>query len=143
MKNELLSMIKKAMLSKNQLELDVLRLIKTEFMNFETAKNATVLDEAAEIKILMKMVKQRKDSIVEFQKANRLDLVEKETAEMEIIKTYLPKEVSEDEIASYVDEVLSTLNTPNIGSVIGSVKSKFPTADGSLVAKVVKSKLMK
>ena len=49
MKNELLSMIKKAMLSKNQLELDVLRLIKTEFMNFETAKNATVLDDAAEI----------------------------------------------------------------------------------------------
>lgn len=143
MKNELLSMIKKAMLSKNQLELHVLRLIKTEFMNFETAKNATVLDEAAEIKILMKMVKQRKDSILEFQEANRLDLVEKEKAEMEIIKTFLPKDISEDEITSYVDEVLSTLDTPNIGSVIGAVKSKFPTADGSLVAKIVKSKLVK
>lgn len=143
MKNELLSMIKKAMLSKNQLELHVLRLIKTEFMNFETAKNATVLDDAAEIKILMKMVKQRKDSILEFQEANRLDLVEKEKAEMEIIKKFLPKEITEEEITSYVDEVLSTLASPNMGSVIGVIKSKFPTADGSLVAKVVKSKLMK
>lgn len=143
MKNELLSMIKKAMLSKNQAELNVLRLIKTEFMNFETAKNAPVLDEQAEIKILMKMIKQRNDSITQYKEAGRMDLVSKETEEVEIIKTFLPAEVSENEIISFVENLLSTTSTPNMGAIIGAVKAKYPTAEGSLVAKVVKSKLVK
>lgn len=142
MKNKLLGLIKKSMLSKDRERLNVLRLIKTEFMQFETAKDAKILDNDAEMKILNKMVKQRRDSISEFTKANRMDLVEKEIIEMGIIQEFLPTEPTEEEITIYVDELLSTMENKNMGIVIKSVKEKYTNADGKLVAKIVKSKLI-
>lgn len=141
MKEQLDSMIKNAMLTKNIALLNVLRLIKTEFMVFETAKNATVLDNDAELSILNKMVKQRRDSVNEFTKANRMDLVEKESEEIEIIMGFLPKEGSIEDIEKYVDYLLTTIEGKNMGLFIKEVKTKYPTNDGSVIAKIVKSKL--
>ena len=78
MKLDLLYLIKKAMLSRNSFELGVLRLMKTEFVNFENSANAAKLTEVEESKIIIKMIKQRKDSVEQYNKANRSDLAEKE-----------------------------------------------------------------
>jgi len=140
MKTELLALIKNAMLSKNEVELRVLRLIKTEFMNFETAKNATELTIAEEIKILNKMIKQRKDSSEQYKNGHRFDLVDQEENEIQILKKYLPAEPTIDELTSYAKELLSK-GGGNMGSYISAIKTKFPTADGKIVANIVKENI--
>lgn len=140
MKTELLSLIKKAMLSKNEVELRVLRLIKTEFMNFETAKNATELTPVKEIEILNKMIKQRKDSVEKYKEAHRFDLAEQEEKEIEIIEKFLPSKPTDEELTAYAKEVISK-GDGNMGSYINAIKLKFPSADGKTVANIVKENL--
>lgn len=141
MKNELNELIKQAMLSKNKVELSVLRFIKTEFTRFETAENAKELTNEAEINILNKMCKDRANSAQMYKSAGRNDLADVENQEIEVIKTFLPKEASEDEIKTYFDEIYDPANK-NMGAYIKQVKQKYPTADGKMVADIVKSKLV-
>lgn len=145
MKTELLSLIKKAMLSKNQVELNVLRLIKTEFMKFETAKNAGELNDAAEINILKGMVKQRNQSIEEYTKAGRMDLVEKEKAEIEVIETFLPQMVSEDELKGVISSLINTngiTDMKGMGIVMNSLKSTYGSSfDAGLANRLFKQQI--
>ena len=140
MKEKLLSLIKKAIITKNTDELKVLRLIKTEFINFETAKNASELTSVEEIKILNRMIKQRRESAKQYKEAHRFDLAEAEEKEIEIITNYLPIGPTEEEIMSYVKELTSN-DITNIGAYINAVKLKFPTADGKKIADIVKQLL--
>lgn len=140
MKIDVLALIKRAILTRNRFELGVLRLMKTEFVNFETAANATKLTEDDESKIIMKMIKQRKDSVEQFNKANRTDLAEKEQAEIVFLSTFLPKEASKEDISAYVIEVVSK-GGGNMGSYIKEVKLKFPTSDGKFVSEEVKKNM--
>ena len=140
MKIDLSYLIKNAMLSKNSFELGVLRLMKTEFVNFETSVNATILTDIEESKIIIKMIKQRKDSIEKYNDANRNDLAEKEKNEIDFLSTFLPKEASKEDIVSYIIEVISK-GGGNMGSYIKEVKLKFPTSDGKFVADEVKKNL--
>ncbi len=140
MKIDLLALIKKAMLSRNTFELGVLRLMKTEFVNFETAANSTKLTDVDEAKIIMKMIKQRKDSVEKYNEANRSDLAEKEQAEIVFLSTFLPKEASKEDISAYVIEVVSK-GGGNMGSYIKEVKLKFPTSDGKFVSEEVKKNM--
>ena len=119
MKNELLGLIKKAMISKNTLELGVLRLIKTEFSEFENAKDAKELTKEVETNILNKMVKQRNDSIEKFTDAGRLDLVKQEQDEKEFILTFLPKQLTESEIVTIIVEK----KFPSIGECMNHFKN--------------------
>ena len=119
MKNELLGLIKKAMISKNTLELGVLRLIKTEFSEFENAKDAKELTKEVETNILNKMVKQRNDSIEKFTDAGRLDLVKQEQDEKEFILTFLPKQLTESEII----EIIVEKKFPSIGECMNYFKN--------------------
>jgi len=141
MKLDLLYLIKKAMLSRNSFELGVLRLMKTEFVNFENSANAAKLTEVEESKIIIKMIKQRKDSVEQYNKANRSDLAEKEQAEIVFLSTFLPKEASKEDISAYVIEVVSK-GGGNMGYYIKEVKSKFPTSDGKFVAEEVKKNMI-
>jgi len=134
-------LIAKATFDRDNTRMLTLRMIKAKLLEFKTAKNAKPLDEAAEIQILKKMVKQREDSAKMYEEANRLELAANEKAEICIISEFLPEEASEDEIREYVNNCGIDLIKANMGSIIKAVKQKYPTADGKLVADIVKSSL--
>ena len=138
MKNELLNLIKRAMLSKNTIELNTIRAIKTKFTEFENSKGMPILTEAEEIRILNKMVKERIESADIYHENNRHDLAIKERAEAEVIQKFLPKEATKEEIKSFVS-TLGTFSQKEMGSTIAVVKAKFTNADGKLVSEIVKA----
>lgn len=140
MRTDLLALIKKAMLSQDKIELETLRAIKTKFTEFTTSKGSPVLDDAEEVKILNKMAKERIETAAVYTENNRTDLAEKELAEAEIIKRFLPKEASKEEIETFVD-TLDAFSQKEMGLVIKKVKENFKNADGKLVADIVKSKI--
>ena len=142
MKTELMSLIKESMLAKNEVRTRTLRLIKTEFMKFETAKNATELNESAEINILKAMIKQRDQSVEQYTEANRFDLAEQEKLEIEIIESFLPKMLSEDELKGAIFAVVKLNNITDMkgmGIVMNSLKSSY----GSLFDAGLANKLFK
>ena len=104
-----------------------------------------VLDDAAVIAIVDKLVKQRKDSITQFTAGNRPDLVEKETAELQVLETYLPQRLGADEIAAQVGAIVTELGASgpgDMGKVMAAVKTKLAgKADMGLVSAAVKKAL--
>ncbi len=136
--------VKDAMRAKDKERLATLRLITAAIKQKEVDERIE-LDDAAVLAVLEKMVKQRKDSIEQFEKASRDDLIKKEQDELKIIQTYLPEQLAEDEVAKIVDEVVSATGAEgmkDMGKVMGQVKAKVAgQADMGLVSKLVKSKL--
>lgn len=104
-----------------------------------------VLDDAAVVAIVDKLVKQRKDSIAQFTAGLRPDLVEKETAELEVLEGYLPQRLDADAIAAQVEAIVSELGASgpaDMGKVMGAVKSRLAgQADMTLVSAAVKKAL--
>ena len=123
--------------------LAVLRAIKNEFLKYKTAKNAKPLDDTAEIQILKKMAAQREESIEMFKAGGRQDLVLKETAELDILREYLPAEVGREEILAALDDWMktNTLEKKTMGLAIRYIKQILPMADGKLTSDIVKEKL--
>ena len=141
MKEQINELIKGAMLAHNIVELRTFRLIKTEFGEFQNAKNAKVLDEVAEINILNKMIKERKDSIEKYTDANRLDLARQEMEEIEVIKRFLPADVSEEDLKNYVWHWVFAKGLTKMGDIMKMVKLKYPTADGKILSDMIKIEL--
>lgn len=104
-----------------------------------------VLDDAAVIAIIDKLIKQRKDSIAQFGGAGRTDLVDKETAELKVLESYLPQRLSADEIAAQVQAIVAEIGAAgpgNMGKVMAAVKAKLAgQADMGLVSAAVKQAL--
>jgi uncharacterized protein len=104
-----------------------------------------VLDDAAVIAIIDKLVKQRKDSITQFSAGNRPDLVEKEAAELQVLEAYLPQRLGADEVAAEVAKVVADLGAAgpgDMGKVMGAVKTRLAgKADMALVSAAVKKAL--
>ena len=132
------ALIKEAMKSGNKLRLETLRAIKTAEMEYRTAKNAKPLDESAEVGILRKMVSQREDAAAEYVRGGREDLAEKELLEVEVIKEFLPAEVSREAIENAAREIITDRDMKKMGQYIKALKDKFPTADGKKIAETVK-----
>lgn len=103
------------------------------------------LDDAAIVGIVDKLIKQRKDSIAQFSAAGRTDLVEKETAELQVLEGYLPARLSAEEIAAQVAALVAELGATgpgDMGKVMGAAKAKFAgNADMGLVSAAVKQAL--
>jgi uncharacterized protein YqeY len=138
--------IKKAMLAKNKEELDALRAIKSLILLAETEKGASAdISEDSENKLLMKAAKQRKESADIFQQQNRSDLAEKERKQLEIINRYLPKQLTEDELAKALQNIISEVGASgpqDIGKVMGAATKKLAgQADGKMISEVVKKLL--
>ena len=139
--------IMSAMKAHDTVRTETLRGMKTAFMEWRTAKDnvGKIFNEATETQILNKMVKQRKEAIAEFEKAGRADLVEHEKQQMNIIQEFLPQAATEDDILKCFNDVIGqdgfepTKN--NMGIIIKTIKGALPTADGGLVAQIVKSRL--
>lgn len=136
--NKLDDLIKGAMKSGEKTRLGVFRSIKTAFMEFRTAKDAKPLDDAAEIKVLRKLVAQREDAAAEYVRGGREDLAENELKEAEIIKEFLPAEISRETIAEEGRKIIEVKEMRMMGGYIKALKEKFPTADGKLISEVVK-----
>jgi len=138
--------IKKAMLAQDKVKLDALRGVKKEFLEAKTAKggNGELSDEQA-IKILQKMVKQRKDAAEMYVNAGRQELAEKEMAETGIIEAYLPAPMSEEELASNILSIMEQLGAKgpqDMGKVMGAAnKALAGKAEGRIIAQKVKELL--
>ena len=115
--------IKEAMKNKDSIALESLRAIKSSILLFNTQKgNTSEISEADEIKILSKLVKQRKESADIYISQNRSDLAKTETDQAEIIKKFLPKQLNEEEIESVVIEIIKKTNSSgmqDMGKVMG------------------------
>ena len=134
------SLILNSMKEKNSDRVKVLRLIKTELVKKE--KDCKKLDSVIESSVLLKQISQREDSINQFKQANRIDLVESEEKELEIIKEFAPKQVSEEEIVAETERVISTLGTitmKDMKNILSEVQKKYPTANGKIVSQIVKN----
>ncbi len=138
--------IKKAMLAKDEKGLRALRAIKAAILLAKTAEGAgDTLTEDAEIKLLQKLVKQRKDSIEIFEKQNREDLAVKEREEVEVIEQFLPKQLSSEEIKAVVAEIIKQTGVTSmagLGQVMGvATKQLAGKADGKVISGIVKEML--
>jgi len=136
--NKLDDLIKEAMKSGEKTRLGVFRSIKTAFMEFRTAKDAKPLDDAAEIKVLRKMIAQREDAAAEYVRGGREDLAEKELLEVQVIKEFLPAEITRETIEEAARGIIDVKELKMMGGYIKALKEKFPTADGKLISEVVK-----
>ncbi len=134
--------IKEAMKAKQADRLLALRAIKSEILLAQTSGGATELNEEAEIKILQKLVKQRKDSAETYQKAGRTELYEKEIGEVAVIEEYLPAQLSESELVELINKVIADTGASSIkdmGKVIGVVNKQVSgRAEGKVIAQKVK-----
>ncbi len=143
MKNKIMEDIKVAMRNKDKERLAVLRGVKGAIQMKELDLKKE-LDEDEVTAIISKEIKSRNESISEFKKGNREDLIEKTQSEIKILNEYMPELMSEEEISSIVDEAFKNLNPTmkDMGKVMGYVTPKVKgKADMALVSKVVKDKL--
>ena len=135
-------LIMEAIKEKDSVASATYRMIKNEFLKYKTAKNAKPIDDAAEIAIMQKMVKQREESIEDFKKANRQDLIVQEIAQINVIKKFLPKVATSEEIETYVKNTYPEgIEQKSMGAVIKEVKERFIGADGKIIADIVKSNI--
>lgn len=136
--------LKQALKNKEELKLSVLRMLKTALKNAEIAAKGTLSDDDA-MKILGTQAKQRKDAIEQFTKGDRSDLADKEKAELEIIETYLPEKMGEDEVRKIVQaKIVEAGDDLNFGKIMGMVmKEVGQGADGQLVRTVLTEEIEK
>lgn len=147
LKDRLAQDLTTAMKARDGLRTDVLRMAKTAITNREIEKRAA-LDEAETLKILTTLVKQREDSIDQFRKGGRPELADREQAEIEILRAYLPAEASDEEIAAAVDAAATesgATSMKDLGKVMKAaiqvLKNAGKPADGKRVNEAVKKRL--
>ena len=137
--------IKAAMLAKDSVRLASLRAIKTAFMMAETEKGAGNLTAEGQLKIIQKQVKQRKDAAAIYQQQGRADLVEDEMAQVVVLESFLPEQMSEEEIENAVKGIIADLGASSIadmGKVMGVASKQLSSrADGKVIATKVRQLL--
>ena len=136
--------LKQAMLDKNDLQRDTIRMFLAEVQRFEIDTKEEA-DDAKAIQIINKMIKQRNDSISQFKSGGRNDLAKKEEKEVEILSKYKPEQLSEEEVTRKVKEAIKTSGASSMqdmGKVMGILNSSLAgSADMSMVSKIVKEEL--
>ncbi len=140
--------LKKAMLARDEKGLRALRAIKSAILLAKTAEGAAAeISEEAEVKMLQKLVKQRKDSIEIFEQQNRADLALKEKEEVEVIEKFLPQQLSADEIKQVVASIIQEAGATDIsalGKIMGIASKQLAgKADGKAISTAVKELLTK
>ena len=136
--------MKEAMKNKEKEKLTVIRMVKAALDKERIDKKAEVNDDLL-IDVVNKQVKMRNDSLEEFKKANRADLIKQTEEELEILKDYLPEQLSEEEVITIIEEVINEVNAETIkdmGKVMKEVTPKVKgKADMKHVSEIIKSKL--
>lgn len=144
LKEKLLEDLKNSMKEKNILRKNVIQMVRAAILQVEKDKNITVSDEQI-IQIMAKEVKTRKDSLEDYQKGGRQDLVDQTKQEIQIIEEYLPKQLSKEELKAKVQEVIQetgATSMKDMGKVMKAAKEKIGAAsDGKSINEVVKELL--
>ena len=143
LEQKIMGELKTAMLAKDEKALRSLRAVKAAILLAKTSEGANgELKEEDEIKLLQKLVKQRKDSLEIFTQQNREDLAQKEKEEIEVIEKFLPKQMSADELKTELKQIIAEVgaSTPaDMGKVMGAASKKFAgKADGKTISAMVK-----
>lgn len=145
LKEKILEDMKNAMKNKEADRLSAVRFLQAAVKNKEIELRPHAISDTDILAVIKKMAKQRKDSIMEFEKANRTDLVDKEKFELTVLEEYLPKQMSAEEVAKVVSEVIQSLGAKDMkqmGAVIKEVQARTSgAADGKMISDLVKSKL--
>ena len=140
---------KKAIKNKEQDKINALRLIRSAIkdkdISSRSSENKEVISDTDILTLLISLIKQRKDSIEQFQKASRDDLIKNEQSEIDVINQYLPNQKTEEETEIIIDNLIKANNLENLkdmGKLMGFVKKDYPgEVDMGLVSKIAKSKL--
>ena len=135
--------LKQAMLEKNDLVRDTIRMFLSEVQRYEI-DNKEEVDDTKALQIINKMIKQRNDSISQFRDGGRDDLADKEQSEVDILSKYKPAQLSEEEVSKKVSEAIEqsgASSMQDMGKVMGQLKSLAGSADMGLISKLVKEKL--
>ncbi|MCA6440064.1 MAG: GatB/YqeY domain-containing protein [Sediminibacterium sp.] len=145
---QVMGAMKEAMKSKNEGLLRGLRAIKAEIIKAKTEPGANgQVTAEGELKLLQKMMKQRKDSLDIFQQQNRIDLAQKEQEEIAVIEQFLPAQMSEEELQAAISAIIQELGASSVadlGKVMGVASKQLAgKADGKAIAGVVKTLLSK
>lgn len=140
-------LIPSVMKERNAVRFNSLKMIKTELVKAKTSGEK--YDEGVEQKLLTKMVKQYSDAIKEFEENNAMELAEQYKQELAVIKEFAPQEASEEEIIAEVDKVIADMiergvepHIKELKNVISAVKTKYPTADGTLISLNFRKKVL-
>lgn len=143
MNNKIAEDLKNAMKNGDKFTLSVLRMLKSALQLESINKKQDLTDDDV-ITVVKRQVKQRKDSIAEFEKYQKLDEVDSLKKEIEVLNTYLPEEMSKEEIIKVIDEVFAELNPTSMkdmGNVMKMINERITNADMSLISKLVKERL--
>jgi len=144
LEERLIEEMKQAMKSNEKLRLSTIRMIRTSVKNKEIEVRKKLEDEEIQ-RVIQGMLRKSEESVEQFRAGGRMDLVEKETQEMEILKSFLPKSLSQEEILKVIDETIQenqASSLKDLGKVMKSVMSKLAgKADGKLINQLVKERL--
>src|SRR5688572_7559572 len=146
LEQKIMAELKTAMLARDEASLRSLRAVKAAILLAKTSEGAGgELKEEDEIKLLQKLVKQRKDSLEIFQQQNRTDLAQKEEEEIAVIEKFLPKQLSHEEIKAEVSRIISETgasSSADMGKVMGAATKQLAgKADGKTISVIVKELL--
>lgn len=145
LERKVMEKLKSAMKAKDRGQMEALRSVKSAILLAKTESNSKELSDEAELKLVQKLVKQRRDSAEIYREQNREDLAEPETKEAEIIAQFLPEQMSESEIAEKVDAIIAKTGADSMkdmGKVMGITSKELAgKADGKTISKIVKEKL--
>ena len=144
MKEKILNDLKEAMKEKNKEKLSVIRMVKGAIQLEEINKKKELTDDEI-IAIITKQIKTRKESIVEFEKGNRQDLIQTTASEIEILNTYMPEQMSEEEVMAIIEDAFTTVcptSVKDMGKLMGIISPKVRgKADLGFVNQVIREKL--
>ena len=148
LKDQISADIKSAMKAKDKVRLETVRSIKKVLLEKESdirGEGHEELTPDEEMGILVQQAKQRRDSITQYTNAGREDLAEQEAQELAVIESYLPSQLSDDEVAAVIDEIIASVGASgprDMGKVMGPAMQKLKgQADGKKVQEMVKAKL--
>ncbi len=137
--------VKTAMKEKNQVRLNTLRFLQSAIKNREIDMRPEPLTGDEVMSVLKKLVKQRKESIEQYQAGGRQDLVESEAAELKILEAYLPQQMGRDQVEKIVTDVIAALGAKSVkdmGQVMKEVMARTQgTADNKTISEIIKAKL--
>jgi len=145
LKEKILEDIKNAMKSKEAERLSAIRFLQAAVKNREIELRPNAITDEDVLGVIKRMAKQRKDSISEYEKAGRADLVDKEKFELSVMEEYLPQQMTQDQVAAIVSEVIQAQGATSqkqMGGVIKEVMAKTAgRADGKMISDLVRSQL--
>lgn len=147
LEEKILNDYKQAMKAKDTLKSSVLSYLRAEIINVAIAKKKKTLEDNDCLTVIKKQIKQHQDSIVQFKQGNRNDLADKEAKEMEILKLYLPPQLSEDQLKKLIEEIISSTGAQGLkdmGKVMKEAAVRVgQSADSKLLSELVRERLSK